>query len=384
MSLSPTKFIDINVTIKASGLSTANFGSAMLFVPASDLKEDQTTGFPVDTYRTFSDIQGVAEVFKDDSETYEVASIWLGGTPTVKDLMIFVRNPADSSWATTLDKARNRKWWYYTFATKPTYESQTDVKQIAAWCEANESFFPNCQTGESATNIRNETVDTDIATVLTTLGYRHVATASHATDAYSLIYLMKHFARINYSAENSTITGDFKKSPGLAAEDLEATEYAAMNSDKKKCAYYTTVGLQGSTDSGRWVNSKTHSANDEWIDQVIDLDAFVNALRVGVYNCVADQPKKLIQTPTGQELVNSAVRVVCEQYISNGFLGARTYTDPDDAQEKTTRGYELLTKAEDILEISESDRNKRLCAPIRLRVFRAGAIHGVSINADVF
>ena len=384
MSLSPTQFIDVNVAIKAGGLSTANFGSAMLFVPASDLKEDQTTGFPVDTFRTFSDIQGVAEVFKDDSETYEVASIWLGGTPTVKDLMIFVRNPEDSSWATTLDKARNLKWWYFTLATKPTFESATDVKQIAAWCEANASFFPNCQTGESAVNIRNETIDTDIATVLTTLGHRHVATGSHADDAYSLIYLMKHFARVNYSADNSTITGEFKKSPGLAAEDLKASEYAAMNSDKKKCAYYTAVELQGSTDSGRWKNTWTHSTYGEWIDDVINLDAFTNAVTVAVYNCIANQTKKLPQTPVGQAMIIAAVRQVCEQYISNGYLGERTYIDPDDAEEKTSRGYEIMTKAEDILSISDSDRNKRLCAPVRLRVFRAGAIHAVSINVDVF
>ena len=107
-------------------------------------------------------------------------------------------------------------------------------------------------------------------------------------------------------------------------------------------------------------------------------------MTVAVYNRIANQTKKLPQTPVGQAMVIDAVRQVCEQYISNGYLGERTYTDPDDAEEKTTRGYEIMTKAEDILSISDTDRNKRLCVPIRLRVFRAGAIHAVSINVDVF
>ncbi len=389
MSLSPTHFIDVNVAIQAAGLSTANFGSAMLFIPQSDLTEEAQTGWAVDTYRTFSDISSLSEYLAKDEEgneceTYTVASVWLGGTPTVKDLKVYVRNPEDSSWATTLDKARNLVWWYFTLATKPVYESATDVKQIAAWCETNASFFPNCQTGDNATAIRNETLDTDIATALTTSGYRHTATASHASDAYSLIYLMKHFARVNYSATNSTITGEFKKSTGLDAEDLSATEYAAMEKDTKKCAYYTAIELQGSTDSGRWKNTWTHSTYGEWIDDVINLDAFTNAITVAIYNCIANQTTKLPQTPVGQAVVIAAAKKVCEQYITNGYLGERTYTDPDDAEEKTSRGYEILTTPDDILDISDSDRNKRLCAPIRIRLFRAGAIHAVSLNVDVY
>lgn len=379
MAYSANKIIRVNTRITPQGLSTANFGSAMLIVP-----KDETSTVTENTYRTYSDLQGVAADFKETTEAYKAASAWLGGTPTVTDLKIWVRDPVDDSWATTLNKIRNNVWWYWTFVTSTVYEQAEDVKAIAAWCEANTSMFVNCQTGASAESIRDENEDSDIASELTKLGYRHCYTACHATDAYSGIYLAKHFARVNYSAERSTITGEYKKSPGLASEVLEATAYSAMQKDTKKVCFYTSIDLQGSTDAGRWINTWTHSTYGEWIDDVVNLDAFTNALIVGMYNLIAGQTTKLLQTTVGQAMINGAARTVCEQYIANGFLGERNYTDPDDGEEKYTRGYEILTKPEDILSLSSSDRNARKCAPVRVRVFRAGAIHTADIDVDVY
>lgn len=379
MSFNANKIIRINTRISPQGLSTANFGSAMLIVPKSD-----TSSLPENTYKTYSDIQGVATDFVETTEAYKCASVWLGGTPTVSEIMIWVRDPLDESWGATLNKIRNKTWWYWTFVTSATYEQEEDVKQIAEWCEANSSMFANCQTGASAESIRDELEDGDIASELTKLGYRHCFTACHATDAYSGVYLAKHFARVNYSAQKSTITGEYKKSSGLLSESLEASEYSAMEKDTKKACFYTVVDLQGSTDSGRWLNTWTHSTYGEWIDDVVNLDAFVNALNVGAYNLIANQTTKLPQTSVGQAMVIGAVKAVCEQFISNGFLGERNYTDPDDAQEKYTRGFEILTKPEDILSLSTSDRAQRKCAPILVRVFRAGAIHTADIDIDVY
>ena len=41
-------------------------------------------------------------------------------------------------------------------------------------------------------------------------------------------------------------------------------------------------------------------------------------------------------------------------------------------------------KPEDILKLSDSDRNARKCAPVNVRIFRAGAIHAVDITVDVY
>lgn len=380
MSYPATNIIRINARISPAGLGTANFASAMLFAPESELP----VGFAVDTYRTYFDLPGLAEDFANTTETYKAAQRWLGGTPATREIKVWATADADATWTATLNKARNMLWWYWTMVTAPVLATEADVLLIAAWAEDNTSMFVNNQTGAAVADIRDPVDTADIASQLTTLGYRHVYTAAHATDAYAGSALAKHFAAVNYSAERSTITGEFKKSPGVAAESLTATAYAAMQQDTKKATFYTVVDNQGSTDSGRWLNTYTHSTFGEFIDDVINLDACVNFLTTALYNVVANQPTKLPQTPVGQAVLIGTARSVMQQFIANGYLGPRNYIDPDDGLEKFTIGYEILTQPEDILDLSDADRNARKSAPLRIRLFRAGAIHIVDVDLDVY
>lgn len=158
MAYSASNIIRINTRITPQGLAAANFGSAMLIVPSTD-----TTSVEEDTYKTYGNVQEVAADFAESTEAYKAASVWLGGTPTVTNLMIWRRKAQDSSWSETLNKIRNAVWWYWTIVTSAAYEQADDVLEIAQWCETNESMFINCQTGESAQNIRDQLKSDDIA-----------------------------------------------------------------------------------------------------------------------------------------------------------------------------------------------------------------------------
>lgn len=385
MSKQADQIIQVNVAIAAAGLATANFGSAMLFADADEVDASAPAKADLNKYRTYQSAQEVAAVFPEATETYKAAAKYLGGTPKVRNILIFNTDKADATWTITLNKARNLTWWYQTFATAKTYAAEADVLAIADWCEQNQSWFPNCQTGAAVVAIRNETVETDIASKLTALGYRHAQTFAHATDPYSGIAYDKHFAVVNYTGQNTTITGEFKKSPGVVAEDLTGSEMAAMEKPTKKATYYSVVELSGSSDMGRWLNTITHSTYGEYTDDVWNLDAFVNSLIVAIYNAMANVPRKLQQTPRGQAVLLAAARKIGGQYITNGYLGPRVYTDPDTGEEgRYTDGFEILTKAEDILYISDVERNARFAAPINFRLFRAGAIHRAIIDVSVF
>lgn len=380
MSYPATDIIQINTRISPAGLGTANFASAVLFAPETELP----SGFLPNTYRSYSDMKGLTADFAATTETYKSAIKWLGGTPATRKLIVYGAATADATPDVTLAKARDMLWWYWTMFTAPVLATAAKVLKIAEWCEANGSMFVNNQTGTAATAIRNPSLTTDIASELTTLGYRHVYTACHATDGNAGNALAKHFAAVNYSADRSTITGEFKKSPGVAAEDLTTTAYDAMTKDTKKAVFYSVVDNQGSTDAGRWLNTFTHSTYGERIDDVVNLDAFVNYLTTSLYNTLANNTTKLAQTPVGQSVLHGSARGICEQFVRNGYLGPRNYTDPDDGLEKYTAGYEILTKPEDILDLSEADRNARKSAAIRIRIFRSGAIHLVPVDVDVY
>ena len=380
MSYPATNIIRINARISPAGLGNANFASAMLFAPQLELP----VGFAPDTYRTYFTLVALSEDFADTTETYKAAQRWLGGTPATRQIQVWGAATADATRAATLNKARNITWWYWTMWTAPVLAIKADALAIAQWCEDNTSMFIDNQTGASVVEIRDPSDVDDIATQLTTAGFRHVFTAAHATDAYSGSALAKHFAAVNYSADNSTITGEFKKSPGVTAENLTGTAYIAMQSDKKKAVFYTVVDNQGSTDSGRWINTTTHSTYGEFIDDVVNLDACINYLTTSLYNSLGKQITKLIQTPTGQAVLIGAARVTMRQFVSNGYLGPRNYTDPDDGIEKYTAGFEILTKPEEILDLSDADRNAHKAAALRIRLFRAGSIHVVDVDLDVY
>lgn len=380
MSYPASNIIRINARISPAGLGNANFASAMLFAPQLELP----VGFAPDTYRTYFTLVALSEDFADTTETYKAAQRWLGGTPATRELKVYGVATADATRAATLNKARNQLWWYWTMWTAPILAVKADVLAIAQWCEDNTSMFIDNQTGASVVEIRDPSDVDDIATQLTTAGFRHVYTAAHATDAYSGSALAKHFAAVNYSADRSTITGEFKKSPGVPAESLSGTAYTAMQSATKKATFYTVVDNQGSIDSGRWLNTTTHSTYGEFIDDVVNLDACVNFLTTALYNAVANQTTKLQQTPVGQAVLIGAARATMQQFINNGYLGPRNYIDPDDGIEKYTAGFEILTKPEDILDLSEADRNARKSAPLRIRLFRAGAVHLVDVDLDVY
>ena len=152
----------------------------------------------------------------------------------------------------------------------------------------------------------------------------------------------------------------------------------------KRCAFYSVLDLQGSTDSGRWLQTWSHSSYGESICDIVDLDAFINSLRVELYNTIVNQTTKLPQTPVGQEALIGAAKRIGKQYIRNRYLGERNYTDPDTGQDAYTEGFEVLTKAEDILDLSDSERAERKSAPINMRLFKAGSIRICDVTVDVY
>lgn len=370
------QIINIVTRIRPGGIGVANFGMGMLFAPHSEADNGAT----VDTYDDFSTAAQVGTAFGVNSKTYMAAVRWFSAIPKPNMLRIYYRDDGDDTLLQSFNKALEANiWWYWTLTTDEIIALPANtIAQLAAWCDANEKFLVHSTTD---VGVINPGTTADVASVLTAAGSRRVFTLRHSTDPYAGIELAAVFSRVNFSAANSTITGEFKKLPGVTAENLALTAYNAMKS--KKAIFYTQVETGGQVDDGRVINSLTHSSYGEYIDDVFNLDAFVNALKVGLYNALANATSKVPQTPRGQQVLIDAAAQVGEQFIANGFLGERQYVDPDDGESKVSRGYEILTSPEDILSISDADRAARKAAPINMRIFRAGAIHAVDIQVDV-
>lgn len=378
MSYPISNIIPLTANISPQGLGTANFASAMIFAPATEMPSGAVSG----TFRTYGSLPALAVDFKSTTETYLMGAKWLTGTPATNFVKVWFRATADDMVA-SLTAASKKTWWYWTFFDQKSLADNPQVQLAAAYCDANGQFFVNSQTGSSATSIRSNSAS-NVAKALTSLGYRRCFTVAHATDPYAGIALAKQFASVDYTGTKTVITGEYKKSPGVAAEDLDLTSMTNMKLDTNKCVFYSVVDQQGSTDVGRWLNTMSHSAYGEEIADVVSLDAFINAARVAGYNAIANAVTKLPQDPVGQATILGTFRATGAQFISNGFLGPRNYTSPDDGQIKYTAGFEMLTTANDILNLTDSQRSAHQAYPVNVRLFKAGSIWTVDLTVNVY
>lgn len=367
--------INIVTNIRAAGLGTANFGAGMVF---ADFDSSTDATFAEGTYRDYGGASAVAAHFNIASDPYLAALAWFSAVPKPKSLRIYLRQEDDSP-VESLNDAVNKRIWFYWYEFETTIRANdADVLALIAAGDAAGKFYAGT-TSQAA--VRDPSLSTDIASKAKLQGSRRAFLLSHATAPYAGFELGAVFSRVNFNAANSTITGEFKKLPGITAEDLTQTAYSAMK--EKGAPFYTVVETGGQVDSGRVINSKSTSSFGEYIDDVFNLDGFVNALTVNLYNALANIPTKLKQTPDGQQVLIDAAAQVGQRFIDNGYLGARQYTSDETGEEVLSDGYEILSKADDILDLTDAERSERLAALIIMRLFRAGAIHAVDVTVNV-
>ena len=367
--------INIETQIRSAGLGTANFGAGMVFADADSIT---SAGFAEGTYRDYGSAAAVAVDCNIASDPYLAALAWFSAVPKPKTLRIY-RRQADDSPLESFNDAINKRIWFYWFEFETSVRaSDADVLALAAAGDAAGKFY--AFTSNSAA-IRDPSATTDIMSAAKAQGSRRLFVHSHATAPYAGFELAAVFSRVNFNAANTTITGEFKKLPGIVAEDLDQTSYSAMV--QKGAVFYTQVETGGEVDDGRVINSKTTSTFGEFIDDVFNLDAFVNYLTVALYNAAANVPTKLKQAPEGQQVLINAAAQIGERFVDNGYLGERNYIDEETGETKLSNGYLMLSKADDILDITDAERANRQAAPIRMRLFRAGAIHSVDVTVNV-
>lgn len=367
--------INIVTNIRAAGLGTANFGAGMVF---ADFDSSSDATFAEGTYRDYGGASAVAANFNIASDVYLAALAWFSAVPKPKSLRIYLRQENDSP-VESLNDAVNKRIWFYWYEFETTIRANdADVLALITAGDAAGKFYAGTTNQAS---VRDPSLSTDIVSKAKLQGSRRAFLLSHATAPYAGFELGAVFSRVNFNAANSTITGELKKLPGITAEDLTQTAYSAMK--EKGAPFYTIVETGGQVDSGRVINSKSTSSFGEYIDDVFNLDGFVNALTVSLYNALANIPTKLKQTPDGQQVLLDAAAQVGQRFIDNGYLGARQYTSDETGEEVLSDGYEILSKADDILGLTDAERSERLAAPIIMRLFRAGAIHAVDVTVNV-
>ena len=376
MTLNISDIIPVTTRITPGGLGFGNFGSAVAFVGQSDSTSNSfATGFI-----TLNSPSDLPEDFAAGSQAALIVNRWFSVTPRPSSLRLYIYDDSpqldETTFITLLDTVRNTTFWYWTIINNDL-QSDSDVAQaVAAWALANDGFFVHTSV---VANVGATATTDDIASLLNGTSNRKVNTFWHTSDTYAGVSEAALLSTINFSVADSVLDTEFKQLSGVAAVDVTADNVAAFKT--KNVTYYPRIDSSGQVIQGRVRNSLTHSGEATF--EVFAIDGLVNRVQVELFNVLDRAVTKVPQTPRGQQLLINGAELACEAFIANGFLGPRTYIDPDDGEEKVSAGYEILTKPEDVLNLSDVDRDAFRSAPIRIRTFPSGSVRIVDVTINV-
>jgi hypothetical protein len=165
----------------------------------------------------------------------------------------------------------------------------------------------------------------------------------------------------------------FKQEPGVLPENLDATQYATL--DTKRVNYLATVSngfimlFNGITPSGRY------------FDEVMGLDWFKADMANNVFTALASTPTKIVQTDKGAEVLLQGASKTCEKAVRNRLAAPGTWTHDGFGAlsngDPVALGYYLY--AVPVASQSDADRAARKAPPIQVALIGAGAFQGVDI-----
>lgn len=367
--LSPADIITVNLAFDTAGTSTRNFGALLLVGDSSVIADTETV-------RSYTNIADVATDFGTTSPEYNAAVVFFGQSPTPTALRIGkIRSGEDVLAAVTRLRASTSDWYGVAIATAAT-QSDNDLISVARFIEAASPSSIFCVTS-TAVDALTAGETTDLVASLAALKLNRTFTQYSSTNAYAAVSLFGLFATVDYSGVSTMITAKFKSEPGIAPETI--TETQASTLDAKFCNYFVNYQTgasylqQGVMCSGRWIDSQ------------IGADAFVNAIQVSGLNLLAKMPK-VPQTDAGMTTLKATYNSICEQFVTNGFLGGGLlWNGPTIGSLNTgdtlADGYYVYKPK--VSAQSAADRASRKAVTMTICINESGAVHSGIINVNV-
>lgn len=267
--------------------------------------------------------------------------------------------------------------FFYGWALDSTYRDTEDQAEAAEWI--NSRSYRAC--GAMATN----NVTAYNATDTTNNGYKAMdkglAAINYTYDdnpqVYPDISYLANFLAVNYSGNDTTISGKFKDADGIAAVNFPniETNVEALNARRIN----TITGIVGQTLKyfREGVQSSSAWSTDAWVN----VCNFIAELEIEILN-VFLRNNKIAYTVNGQNLLIAAASKICKKYENNGSFANRMEEDP-----MSDSGFKLIPACKiEIQELSATTAAQRaghIGTPMTITVNDSGWMGSIAINVDV-
>lgn len=202
-------------------------------------------------------------------------------------------------------------------------------------------------------------------------------------DVYSTaIVMMASYAgralSTNFTGSNTTSTMHLKDLVGVQP-DPSMTQ--TILNEALTAGADTYISLQG-------VSKVFTSGANSFFDQVYNLQWYVGALQVAIFNYLAQTNTKIPQTESGMDGMKGAARNVSEQAVTNQYIAPGQWNSPttfgnqaDLISNINQVGYYIYSVP--IAQQSQADRASRLAPLIQIAIKEAGAIQKANVIVNV-
>lgn len=206
------------------------------------------------------------------------------------------------------------------------------------------------------------------------LYYSYGDNAAQNSRIFAAAYLSKALS-VNYGGSNTTMTMNLKDLAGIQADtNISETILAQCETAGADC-FPSIEGLP---------KVISNAQGGMYFDQVLNQIWFVNTIQRNVFNVLATTRTKIAQTDANLEIITKAIRQVCNQAVTNGYLAPGTWNSSD-----TFGNYEdFMRNIEEfgfyiyhmpVAEQSQTDRAARKAPVYQIAGKEAGAVHKANI-----
>lgn len=218
---------------------------------------------------------------------------------------------------------------------------------------------------------------TDLAYLLKALALKRTFIQYSSTNKYAAASLLGRAFTVNFEGSNTTLTIKFKQEPSVVAENLTATQAAALTS--KKC----NVFVQYNNDTS--IIQEGVMTNGYFFDEVHGTDWLQNAVQTAVYNLLYTSTTKVPQTDAGVNMILTTISQILDQSVTNGLVAPGVWNASGFGAIKMgdtlSKGYYLYAPA--VATQSQSDREARKAPVIQAAIKLAGAVHFSDVIINV-
>ncbi|QDH85580.1 hypothetical protein [Proteus phage vB_PmiP_RS51pmB] len=370
MSLSINQIVDVQLIDSPMGLAMRDFSLSLI------LTSSKGDIFGTSQDRTFfaASADEVGKHFGTESEVYKAARMYFSVTPKPKRVLIGYWDKGEAEQPTesitdALIAINDKNQNFYGLYISDKVEDKV-ADEAHEWVASQ--VIPRVM---AYTALRDEQIEDTEENIIKKWADKNTGRVmvlfNKTGDDHGAAQLLAMAINTNWRGYNTAKTLKFKTMTVRSDANISLND--AEKCRKLGVTFYTDYDGMSMVAEGTMVGGR-------WIDEIVGLDAFINAIQVETVNALRTYPK-IAQTDRGTEILIGRLVPIARQFVNNGFMAGGKWNGVEIGElmagDMLHDGFYFY--ADSFANQTQADRDERLGMPITVAIKLAGAIHNQDI-----